>query len=122
MNTQLKYSYRNGSQKKERTLVLSGEFQVTDLELIAQSLRQGTLFIPDQVGLSSLHDGQENDHVWHAFHLESIQLTSKRSDAALTWDELASNMKSVIWDVTAATNRMFGNDRAPQTAIYRRAM
>lgn len=122
VNTQLKYSYRNGGSKKERTIVLAGEFNVEDIELIAQSLRQGTLFIPDQVGLSSLNDGQESDHVWHTFHLDSVQLTAKRSDAALSWSDLSSNMKSVVWDVTSATGRLFGQSQGISAPAYRRGM
>jgi hypothetical protein len=108
------YRYRDAANyKQHEDVLLSGDFDPGDVEVIEQSVGQDGWFIPEQVGLTSLQlrfaefgaVPNVDDHVWHEFVAlrgadedDCVRLTpggSKRDlitafRKILNWDEARS--------------------------------
>ena len=70
------YRYRDAANyKQHEDVLLSGDFDPSDVEVIERSVGQDGWFIPEQVGLASLQHRfgefgavpDAHDHVWHEF-------------------------------------------------------
>ncbi len=116
------YRYRDGANyKQHEDILLSGDFDPSDVEVIERFVGQDGWFIPEQVGLASLqHRFAEfgavpdaDDHVWHEFITlrvadedDCTRLTPNGSKndlitafrKALNWDEARSPIyKDLRW-------------------------
>ena len=116
------YRYRDGANyKQHQDILLSGDFDPSDVEVIERSVGQDSWFIPEQVGLASLqHRFAEfgavpdpDDHVWHEFIAmraadedDCVRLIPHGSKSDLTsafrkvrnWDEARSPIyKKLLW-------------------------
>jgi hypothetical protein len=76
MNTIFEYMYRDaGNYKSRGKIVLIGEMSDQQLHMLRESLETDELFVAEQVGIPTLHDGlwrygggpTEDDHAYHEF-------------------------------------------------------
>ena len=91
MNTKFSYLYRNASNyKKFNDVVINGALNLDDIE---PYLKDGTFFIPSEVGLDDLQNDPftSEDHIWH--EIEEIESTIDQSTVELNYSTLIKNFK-----------------------------
>jgi hypothetical protein len=106
-NTEFSYMYRDASNWKQfETVVLAGEISQQDIDLIMSKLEDGNLFIPEQVGLSSLQGKwpllNNDDHIWHELRRDDLKIVDISPTISVTTKELVENFRNISWDVSAA--------------------
>lgn len=107
MNTLIKYGYARDGVKKVKTDVLNGVINEDDIMSISQGLREGRFFIPEQVGLVSMADGNADDHVWHHIDVEQIRATALPASLEVSAADFVDRMSTASWNVVSATAKMY---------------
>lgn len=119
MNTRISYIYRDASNYKAgSSVVVEGEINPEQIQIIASALDEGLYFIPSQVGLDDLQgqlqgydsvdeldeDGvNPDDHPWHELHEGGFESTNDQTTVALTVSELTESFRSATWDTASAS-------------------
>lgn len=104
-NTQIDYLYRDACNYKNwNTVVVKGEINKEQIEIIIDCLDGREFFIPSQVGLSESRFDKwtEDDHCWFELDEGDFKLTDHDADVNMTVEELVSNFMKMKnkWDDT----------------------
>ena len=94
MNTKISYLYRDASNYKTfNEVVINGILSLDDIE---PYFKDGTFFIPSEVGLSDLQNNPftSDDHIWH--EIDEIKPTVELPTVQLNAPEFIEKFKKAL--------------------------